>query len=141
MTPKRLNVRLVASLAVATLFFGLGVHYLHAYQVRRNASALLAQAVAVEDQGQPEQAVEDLALYLGLVPGDTDALAKYGLLLEKVATNHRARLRALSVLQQVLLREPDRAVVRRRFVDVAMKLERFADARDHLEMLLHSFPG
>src|SRR5207237_6464921 len=79
---KKLNVKFLGALAGAAAVLGVGVHGLHAYQVRRNASDLLGQATRAEQQGQPEQAAEELGRYLGLVPGDTDALARYGLLLD-----------------------------------------------------------
>src|SRR5438876_8003892 len=102
---KVLNVKLIGWLLGAILLFGTGVHFLHGYQVRRNASVLVSQASRAEGQGQTERAAEYLQRYLGLVPSDTDVLARYGLTLDKLATSRKGWLRAFLALQQVLVRE------------------------------------
>jgi tetratricopeptide (TPR) repeat protein len=116
---------------------------LHGYQVRRNAGVLLVQADRAERDGELRKAAEYLRRYLGVRPGETDTLARYGLLLadEQLATTPRNRVNALMVLQQVLGRDGERQAVRRRVVDLAMGLKRFTDAREHLEHLLAANPG
>src|SRR5205809_1976051 len=135
---KVLNVKLVGWLMVAPVLLGAGVHFLHGYQVKRNASVLVSQASRAEGQGQIERAAECLQRYLGLVPSDTDVLARYGLTLNKLATSRKGRLRAFLALQQVLVREPQRQDIRRHLVRLATSLGRFTDAREHLEILLKS---
>src|SRR5262249_58519703 len=78
-----------------------------------------------------------------LRPGDTDTLARYGLMLadRKVATSFAARFYAMRVLQQVLRQEPGRRDIRRQVADLAMSLGRFTDARDDLEVLLRATPN
>src|SRR4051794_23354891 len=101
---RRVNVKLLAFLVGATFLFALGVHFLHGFQERRNASALLRQADRAAEQGQREQAVAHLRTYLGFAPNDTDALGRYGMLLSQQAGNTNARLQAMDVLEQVLRR-------------------------------------
>jgi len=73
---KQLNVKLLGYFLATTALVSVGVHFLHAHQVRRNASSLLSQASRAEEQGQLDQAAEYLDRYLtGFVRGDTDALA------------------------------------------------------------------
>src|SRR5262249_8298075 len=50
------------------------------------------------------------------------------------------RVRALLVLDEVLRREPERQDVRRQAARLALDLQRFADAQDHLEKLRNSPP-
>src|SRR4051812_16122422 len=110
---RRVNVKLLGQLLGSLLVLAVGVHFLHAYQVRRNAGNLLGQADRAGEQGHLERAADYLKRYLGFVPGDTEALAKYGLMLadDRLATTGKARLRAFLALQQVVLREPDRHAV------------------------------
>jgi hypothetical protein len=75
--------------------------------------------------------VDYLHRYLSYVPEDSDALARYGLLLDKSAESPRARSRALDVLQQAVRREPGRRDVRREVVRIALDLRRFGVAREH----------
>src|SRR5438034_2732630 len=138
---QRLNVKLLGYALGTTVLFTAATHLLHGYQLRRNASDLVSQASRAEQEGNLDQATEYLARYLGFVPTDNDALARYGLLLDKQATTYKARRRVFEVLQQVLVREPERDDIRRREVHVAMKLERFIAARDHLNLLLQTSPA
>src|SRR5947207_6676875 len=108
--------------------------------IRRPPRSPLFPYTTLFRSGNLDQATEYLARYLGFVPTDHDALARYGLLLDKQATTYKARRRVFEVLQQVLVREPERDDIRRREVNVAMKLERFIAARDHLNLLLQTSP-
>src|SRR5262249_58229680 len=103
-----LNVRFLLGLLGGGAVLTLACHSVHALQVRRNAAALLAQAVRSEEQGQHGQAAAYLGNYLAFVPEDTDGLARYGLLLDRLAYSAPARRRAFGVLEQVLRREPER---------------------------------
>jgi tetratricopeptide (TPR) repeat protein len=139
---RTLNLPLLLGLAVGTGVLGAAIHFLHGYQVRRNADALLAQADRAEGEGNLAQARDYLKQYLAFRPGDTDTLARYGLMLadRKVATTFAARFYAMRVLQQVLRQEPERRDIRRQVADLAMSLGRFTDARDDLEALLRAAP-
>src|ERR1700731_1114637 len=133
----KLNVRLLSCLVGGLLLCVTCVHFVHGYQIRRQARALLDQARRAEQEGDVVRAAEYLHTYLGFEPGDTDALAAYGLALDKQASSSTAaRLEAYFALEQVLRREPERHALRRHLVDLAMTLQRFTDAQVHLEFLL-----
>jgi cellulose synthase operon protein C len=140
---RRVNVKLLASLIGAILLFALGIHLLHGFQERRNSRSLLEQAERAAEAGQKEQAVAHLRTYLGFSPNDTDALSRYGMLLSQLATNPNARLQALDVLEQVLRRDGSRIDIRQQLVELAMhpQVRRYADAREHLEILLRDNAG
>src|SRR5438034_11617554 len=138
---QRLNVKLLGYALGTTVLFTAATHLLHGYQLRRNASDLVSQASRAEQEGNLDQATEYLARYLGFVPTDNDALARYGLLLDKQATTYKARRRVFEVLQQVLVREPARADVPRPEVRVAMTLDRFIPPRAHPKLFLHTSPA
>jgi tetratricopeptide (TPR) repeat protein len=137
----KVNIKLLAFLCGGAVLFAVGVHFLHGFQERRNAGALLKQAERAEADGENEQAVKHLRTYLGFVPDDTDALARYGLLLEQLAKSANSRSQALLVLEQVLRRQPERHDIRQKLVDIAMhpQIARYSDAREHLELLLRNF--
>src|SRR5262249_34867212 len=65
-----LNGRLLLLLLVLTVLFGVGVHFLHAFQVKRNAGALLAQANQAEQDGDLEQMTRYLGHFLAFEPTD-----------------------------------------------------------------------
>jgi cellulose synthase operon protein C len=139
---KTFNVRFVGWLLLAVFALGIGVHFLHAFQVKRNASALRTRAEQAQ-QDDPQLAAQCYERYLVLVPTDTEALARFGLLLaeDRLATTRRARMRACELLERVLRTDPERPDVRRQFVRVAMGLGRFADAKENLTALLKAAPA
>src|SRR5262249_43623169 len=119
------------------------VHLVHRHQAKRNAGAILQQADRAEAEGNLEETADLLSRYLTLAPRDTDALARYGLTLDRLATVPNARQQAFLVLEQVLRRQPQRDDVRRRLIQTAMhpQLQRFSDAAVHLDTLLAKAPG
>ena len=89
------NVRLAAILLAILVVFGIGVYFLHGYQVQRNAyvfkrEAERAQARAEEAAKEKDAAAErsafkesikNLSWYVRLVPDDVDAVEQLGMLL------------------------------------------------------------
>ncbi|MBM4070086.1 MAG: tetratricopeptide repeat protein [Planctomycetes bacterium] len=139
---KRLNGKALLILSLALLLLGGGIHFLHAFQVKRNAGGLLEQAAHEESQGNDRQAADYLRQYLGFDPADADVLAKYGLLLNKLAHNSfRARADAFRILEHALRRSPDRQDIRREVARLALQLGRFAEARVRLAELLTVAPN
>lgn len=133
---RKLHVKWLLGLLGTAAVLGVGTHFLHAYQLQRNAGILLTQSSRFEEQGDWVRATAYLGRYLAYVPGNIAALAKYGELLEKFPESPRSRWQAAFVLEQVLRRDPKRDDVRRRLVRVAMELGRFRDADEHLDFLL-----
>jgi tetratricopeptide (TPR) repeat protein len=140
---KRFNLRfaliLVGSLAVVAT----GTHFLHAYQVGRTSGALLARAEQVEQDGDLEKAVDYLGRYVALNPTDTDALARYGMLLAKegAASSRQAKTRAWLVLNRVLIQDKSRNDVRRQVVRLAMEFGQFDTAKAELNQLIEAIPN
>src|SRR5262245_25723844 len=140
---RQLNVKGLAFLMVLTLVLGVGVHFLHAFQVERGADALSRQAEDAEKHQDLARAVKFLDRYLRMRPEDTARLEKYGTLLDKFSQDPpdpALRRKAFFTLEQVLLRRPDKAGLRRRQVDRAMALGRYPDAIYHLGPLLKASP-
>jgi tetratricopeptide (TPR) repeat protein len=132
---RTVNLKFLAGLLGAAVAFGTSVHFLHGYQLKRNAGALLERANRAEREGRPDQASEYMSHYLAYAPGDSDALARYGFLLDKSAKSRRALERVFLLFDRTLEREPGRADVRRRQAQIAITLGRYSDAEDHLRQL------
>src|SRR5262245_13540544 len=99
---RRVNVKAVVVLTGAAALLAVGTYLVHGFQVRRNAQALAEHADRVEQQNQPEKAVEYLEQYLGLRHDDADVRARYGLLLARLAQIDRARANAFFALERAL---------------------------------------
>jgi cellulose synthase operon protein C len=139
-TKRSINYVAVVVLLVGCILLGVGVHFLHAFQVKRNAHILLEQADQAEQKGENQQALVYLAQYLGMVPNDTAVLARYGLLADKQARNGKEHQRAFEVLDKVLRLDSSRADIRRHVARLAIDLRLFSDAHHHLGILQKDDP-
>jgi tetratricopeptide (TPR) repeat protein len=126
-----------AVVLVAVIIVASGVHFLHAFQVKRNAGLLLETAEQAKASGDLPKAAEYYGRYLGFRPDDDGALGEYGLILDRLAKTPRQQFRAFLVLDQAVGRDPDREELRRRAAALAMALGRTKDAKEHLNYLLN----
>ena len=85
-------------------------------------------------------AIKNLSLYVRLAPNDVDAMEKLGLMTANVAHDNPSRVCAFGVLEQVLRMDPERRKVRLELVRVAIAIQRYQDAKMHLEELLKASP-
>jgi predicted Zn-dependent protease len=143
MKRRKLNLPFLLCLVAGLVLGAPLVHLVHGYQVRRSAGALLDRADRAEQEGRLSGALDYLRRYLGFRPNDSEVLARYALLLadKQVATTPRATLRALFALDAALRQAPDRQDVRRKAVDLALRLGRFGGAQEHLDTLLQETPS
>jgi tetratricopeptide (TPR) repeat protein len=145
---RKFNVKFFAAFVLVTACLMAGVHFLHAYQIKRNAASLLEQASQAEEQDRLSDASELLGNYLAFVPNDKDVLARYGLLLERrsdsaksIGEKIRTRIQAFIVLEKASRLAPERQDLHRKLAQVAMDLGRFNDAQTHLQVLLKAAPN
>lgn len=140
---RQLNAKFLLILAGSTVLLAGGMFLLHRAQSGRIARALRDQAERAEKQGKTDQEVKYLARYLTFVPDDNEVRAELGRILAspEIATSPRARERALFVLEQVLLREPERHESRRLLIRIAFQLGRLDTAGTHLEALEKELPN
>lgn len=139
MTKHRINLRLLAVAGGVLIALGVGVHLLHAVQVRRNASFLLQQGLEAADADRPDQAARFLAAYLDLAPDDANARAAHGEALDRIGTPE-ARRNAVTALDTAVHALPERQDLRRRLVAAAMAIGDVQRARPHVEKLLEASP-
>ncbi len=142
---KKLNVKVLLVLIVAVASLGAGGYFVYEVQTRRNASKLLAQADYAEKQKDSDRAATILDRYLRYRPEDTNALARYGLLqadqaISAQGASDQAHQAALLVLEQVLGRDSGRDDVRRRAIDLSLRLRRFPNAKAHVDFMMPKHP-
>jgi predicted Zn-dependent protease len=137
---KRVRLKQLLCLIVGIIVLGAGVHFLHAWQVRRNARDLYDQALQNDKEGHKNERMDLLQQYIQLNPADTDALEKLGFWRAEEAKNSRARESAMMTLEQVLLRAGKREAARRKVVELDLQLGHYKEARDHLVLLEKDHP-
>jgi tetratricopeptide (TPR) repeat protein len=140
---RQVNLRFVALILVSLVILGIGTHFLHGYQLKRNAGVLLRRAEDAQAEKDYGKALGYYGRYLQFRPDDTAALANYALLLEQESKTPAAQLRAYLILEETLRRLPERDDVRRCVVRLAMEpaLSRFAETEKELTILLKSSPN
>jgi tetratricopeptide (TPR) repeat protein len=137
---RRLNVKALLILLLSVAVLGVGAYSLHAYQVQRNAHALLAQASREEDKGDLGKALVYLKTYLGFRRDDIDARERFALILSRVSQRPRDLQVVLDNLERVLQQDPQRHDVRRKAIELYLQYGRPKDALAHLEQLQKPFP-
>lgn len=128
---RQINFRFLVIFLFIVVVLGAGVHLLHGFQMRRNAAMFLREARAARDGKDARSAVRYYQMYLDVRPNDVPVLAEYGLLLADLDQ----RVAAYGVLERALRLDPQQEEVRRRLVDVAIRLGRFRDAKEHIDFL------
>ena len=103
---RRLNVKFLILLLIASALLGGGVHLLHGFQQGRSAGGLLRRAEQAERRGDLAGAETYLSRYLAFRPDDDAALAEYSSILDRRAVTPTDRMRALQVMEQALARSP-----------------------------------
>jgi tetratricopeptide (TPR) repeat protein len=139
---KKINTRFVLLLAGTAVILGAGTAAAHYFQTARIGQALLGQADRAEKDNRPDLAVKYLGRYLEFQPDDNEQRARLGKLLasDRLASTHRAREKALFVLEQVLVREPARHELRPIVIRLAIELKQLEVAKEHLEILRKALP-
>lgn len=135
---RRLNVKLALWLVGITIFSVVGVHFLHGYQLDRNANFLKVQAEQAREAGDTNEAIKKYNQYLR----HRDDREGYQALAELVVAaakepdaTPRDKFRAYTILEEAIRRHEDLDGVRASLIDYTMMMRRFADAIDHIEIL------
>ncbi len=141
---KKVNLRLVLFLVTVVVGGVLGVYFLHKFQVTRNAGSLAKLARAKLDEGKSEEALKLFNRYVAYRPDDKAAYAEYaGLVLDRAESPGATRndvARAYNVLETAVRRNPDDDALRQRLATFQMRIGRFGDAREHLQILQAKVP-
>jgi tetratricopeptide (TPR) repeat protein len=122
---------------------GLGVHFLHAYQIKRNAGVFLDLADREEMNGNKSKAIEYLQRYLVYNPDNNETQAKRAILIAEQAVSFprfESIRDAILLCDQVLRESPDRHDVRRKTVILKLRLGRFNEALEEVEKIIVALP-
>ncbi len=135
---KHLNTRFLLGLGVSLAVIGIGVHFLHGYQVNRNAVALkeLSEQAALE--GNDDQAIQLLGQYLQFRPDDLDATARLGIMVDQSAPSLQTYRRAYRIFSQVLREDPyreDASRLRYRLANLMYGLQEYEQANGQIQTL------
>lgn len=136
---KRVNVRVLLILVATVAALGVGVVALNRYQVGRNAGSLAARAREKRADGKRDEALRLFAKYVGMRPDDAEAYSEFAtLVLERAEAPGATRAdlsRAYSALETAVRRDPGNDGLRMKLADFDVRIGRFNDAREHLDVL------
>jgi tetratricopeptide (TPR) repeat protein len=134
---RKINVRLLGILLLGSVVSGGLLYGMHEFQVRRNASVLLNEARSAKDRKDYRESIDFYERYIALIPAsDTTPVAELAALQFDVGRLGQAFRNFEAVLRQ----DPHRSDIRRKLVDVALRMRREADARQHVDVLLAENP-
>ncbi len=139
---RRLNYKLFLGLVGGLVLLVAVTFLVHWLQTGSIARALLARANRAEQQDNLPDVARYVSRYLELEPDNVEERARLGRILadERLARSPNSRRRAIFVIEQVLLKQPERHDLRLRLARVALDLERPELAKGHLDILQKSLP-
>jgi len=138
---RRLNVKLLIALIVASVLLVVGVIALHAYQVDRNAEVFKQVAHDFKEKGNLDEAVKNLGRYLRYRSEDVEANCNFAMWFadwtdeQAGRANPEQRRRVPYMLEQALRSAPDRDDIRRRLARHNLESGRTRDALEHFNKL------
>lgn len=145
---RKLHLRNLLIILGVIAVLTVGGHFLHGYQVKRNADVFLDEARKAEEAGHLGLAASHLMRYLEYRPKDDEARGKYGAILEQLAktapTSKERRgyvQEAFRIYEDLLRRGAGDDAMRRRTVELAYSLGQYSDASSHLEKLVEKAPA
>ncbi len=132
-TLKRLMVLIAASSLI-----GLAGYFIWRLQVDRMARSVVEQADQFAEQKDYNKAVELYQQHLLVVPDDVEVQIKYADILITQGKTQKQQQDAMTILGDILRRQPGRVDVRRRAAELAVEMggPQFQLARQHLTSLL-----
>src|SRR5262249_35926056 len=139
---RKLNNKFAIYALSVLVVLSVGVHFLHAFQVKRNLTILKEAANRAKTEHNLEMMVRCLRLYLRESPTDQEALATYGLALADRARGHREYRQAVDGREKGISLDQKQHQLRRRAVDMSLRMEppMVDNARQHLLKLVEAFP-
>ena len=140
-TRKRLNVRFLACVLGVVAVVALSVHFVHGFQVKRNAALCFARPTRPGRTRTPARKWNIWPATSALCRRTPTPWRRFGEALDEQAKKTgsiKGRVLAFFKLETVLRRDPERRDIRRRQVDTAMALGKFTDALAHLQVLHES---
>ncbi|MCE9531599.1 MAG: tetratricopeptide repeat protein [Planctomycetes bacterium] len=132
-----INKRLLLKLCIAMVIFGVGLFIIHHVQADRAIDALRWQAERSAETGRLDKAIIYMRQYLELRPSDHEAAVKLGDLILSKGNNRKDLSNVLFLYERVLRESPGREDLRRKLVDICLKLNRHGDATIHARALLN----
>jgi tetratricopeptide (TPR) repeat protein len=131
---RRLNLVFLAILLAVVALLGGGMHLVHGFQIRRNASALLDRARRAEADKDLDKAEQSLSQYLNLRREDGPTWAWYARVVDE-HDSQNGREHVFLVHEEAFRYNPADSKLERRCAELALEVGRYSDAQRHLKNL------
>ncbi len=145
---RKLNVHLLAGLIIGSIVLAVGIHFLHEFQVSRNASSLLEQAQTEQEEGNYPEAMKLYSRFINYRRGDEaekqgwEGLAEVALAATQQPNPNIKTLRqAYAFLDAAAAKVPENQKIRRELIDFQIKIRQWRQALEHLEQLIPELEG
>lgn len=141
----RVNYSLLIGIVVGSIVLMVGLYFLWQFQRDRNADRLITRAEEARDEGDLLRSIGYYSQYLGIRPGDEEVTAKfagaYADLIEEPNIGRMEMAKAFAILEHTVSEQPENQEMRRRLVDLYMKLGGYKESLPHISQLLNQTPG
>ena len=147
---KRINVKLVAGLAIGVILFVAGTVGLHEFQSNRGADRLLVRAEELKSEGDYFKAIKLLRNYLRRRPDDSEQRTNLAITMKDMLSSfvedgkqvsNRTLSETFNAIEDGLRHSPDDLELRDAAVNFNISMRRFPDAIVHLNQLIEAKKG
>ena len=135
------NTKLLLRLILVTLVLGVGMFILNYVQTDRITDALRWQSEHAAENGRLDKAIFYMKQYLELRPTDHDAAVKLAELIQSKGQGRKELANVLFLYERVVREAPERTDLRRKLVDICLRLDRYGDAMIHARAILDQSPN
>ena len=139
---KKLNIPFLLFLVFGSMVLVVGTHFLHGYQMSRNAEGLRTRAEKAEAEGNVDEQIRLLQRYMRYRPDDIDQLkrlltAARDRTLSAETVDYRELMTQYLALEKAIREYPGDVELRRLGLEFALhrQVMRVKDAMDHLEQI------
>lgn len=139
--PRELNVKFALILGALSALSLFALNARHGREMRKHVGALLSQARLADQSGDVARAKDYYSRYSWLAPQDSNALAEFGLLMERTRPECSSARPVFNRFEDVLRIDPTREDIRRQQVRIALEAGRAPDSLAHAKILLQAHPA
>lgn len=136
-----INKKLLLRLFIGLVLFSGSLFLVHYVQSDRVTDALRWQADHAAEIGKLDKAILYMQQYLELRPDDHEAATKLAEMILQKGSGSKQLTSAMFLYERVLREAPQREDVRRKLMDLALRLNRHGDAQIHVKALLEKSPN
>ena len=140
----RVNFPLLIGIVVGSILLFGGSFALWRFQLNRNADRLITKAEEAREEGDLIECIKQYSQYLAIRTEDKEVTVKlanaYADLIDEPDIEPKMVRNAFAIMENTVSEQPENQEVRRRLIDLWLRVGSYKNALDHVTQLLNQKP-